>query len=361
MIHFYKLILILILLFELSCSNKKNNSNNIIEYDITDFTSFSSLEGEIIDFYDPLDPVFYYIVRDSLLFIKKKSASPYYIDVYNYKTKKHLWGFASKGNGPYEYLNVSLKYSSITHDYIILHDINKQIAGIYNLDSLLLIRSNYKPQIIQLPRHTTEIAILDSLYILGYNNYSLSSKQYNNKVPCLFRIEIKNQNITGIESFNYDSLYFTANVTGGQILVSPDANIIWVIHKFNNKIDIYDKNLHHINSLIGPHNIEPKYILREDGKHVSFKETYLTFLNCFTNNNEIYIIYLGAFDLPINESYIKPVHILKYSWSGELLDCYYLDRYLYNISIDSHNKYIYGTSVSKSYNEYPLLIKYELY
>ncbi len=130
---------------------------------------------------------------------------------------------------------------------------------------------NYKPRQISLPRYTKDVAILDSNSLLEYNFYYLKSEKISNDITPIFKIKTDKQLDDRIDSTK--TKFFTANVSGADILVSPLKDYIWSVNHYEDKIDVFNKDLLFIKSFIGPDNITPKYI-NNDENHISFSHAY---------------------------------------------------------------------------------------
>lgn len=320
-----------------------------------DFRNDSSLVGEVIEFNTPLHPLSYTIIRDSLIFVTNWDGHPYFIEVYNLNTKSHVTSIARKGNGPNEVLSCYLHYRT-SKDYFYVHDILKQNVIKYNIDSALVLGNSYSPLQIQVPGYTKDLAFLNSGGIVGLNSYYFETEKIKNDVPPLFLVSnVKNDNAEVEENY---AKYFTTNVSGGYLLVSPTTDNIWIVDRYKDKINIYNKDQKLIKSLVGPDVIKPEYTIRE-GNAVSFKRQYSGYLSCFYTEDAVYLNYMGVNGISNDENYRKPVELLKFSWSGELLYRYKLDKYIFTTSIDKDEKYLYGTHFN-SPDEYPQLIRYTL-
>lgn len=78
----------------------------------------------------------------------------------------------------------------------------------------------------------------------------------------------------------------------------------------------------------------------------------------FNNKKKyIYIIYEGNENF--NPDALSPVEVFKLDFDGNLLCNYKLDRHISTVSVDSEEKYLYGTSRSSITGE-GTLVRYNL-
>jgi hypothetical protein len=338
-----------------SCSEKEKPAGY---FDRNDFKDSTALSGEVIDFAPLNDAAFYDVVRDSLLFICTFKGDPYYIEVYNLNTHQKLAQIAPRGNGPGEFLGCYFRYDTNLDDYFSLYDVVAKRAAVYSIDSVLARGMKYIPRQVQLPDGTLNIATLASDTLLGYNFYHFNNGEIVNKADCLLKIAVNDDSASKINCRGEGDL-FTANVSWAGIFPSPETDQIWVADYYKDKIDIYDRNLKLIKSMVGPDLIEPEYTIKND-IHVSFKKKlYQGYYDGFYAKNSIYLLYHGLNGIPGNESYRKIEEVFQISWKGELLHRYKLDRYVYSITLSQDEKYLYGTSDDNP-TQMPQLVRYKL-
>lgn len=311
----------------------------------------------MISFNASLKPLNYTIIKDTLLFVTNWEGTPFYIEVYNLKSMQNICNIARRGKGPNEFLSCDLNYRTNDTNYFYVYDIVKQCVAKFDIDSVLARGALYAPKQIPLPRYTKDVAFAEQEEIIGYNNFYFENGTLTNNVAQIFTLkEARNANDS---IFNVlQPKYFSANVSGGYIFVAPSEDMIWVVNRYTDRIDIYNKRLVFLKLLVGPDIIKPEYKIRDN--QISFRgRYYIAYLSGFFTKDAVYLIYIGVDGVPQDENYRKPVEIFKFSWAGELLYRYELDKYLFTISIDKHGKYLYGTYF-KSPSDYPELIRYEL-
>jgi hypothetical protein len=343
------------------CSTHHHNTDKIKIFTRKDFVKDTTLKGTLVGFHTSAYPLNYTVIRDSLIFVTNWHGDPWYVEIYNLHSKQLIRQIARKGDGPNEFLSCRLIYSNPSDDYFLLYDLVKQSASKYSIDSVCLSKSVVPMETIALPRCTKDIALYDTTTLIGYNSYFFQSGKYQNKVPALFAVNSAAQtrdDINKIDSIN--AKFFTANVSGGYILVSPSSDQIWSVRHYEDRIDIFDKKLQLVRSIVGPDRIRPLYEVKEDNS-ISFRDHkyYRAYYPCAYTKNAVYMIYLGHNGISGDGKIEKPVEIFKIDWSGKLLCRYKLDKYVYAFSIDKNEENIYATATDK-FGNYPLLLKYKL-
>jgi hypothetical protein len=231
----------------------------------------------------------------------------------------------------------------------------------YNIDSVLEIGENYKPNHFKGEGYAKGITEFDEDYFVFFNKLFIYDKQFSNKdIRILYKKEKMNYLELDNKIFSYN--YYPANVTGGDIYLSKFRDSIFVSHYCDDRIDILNKDLNVIKSLKGPDDLEPKYsrmhsmpkmILHADNKR------WQGYCEGFYTDDAIYLLYDGTNGEPKEIKETKKSEVFKISWSGELLHHYILDTYVYIITLDSENKYIYGCKL-ESRTGVPSLVRFEL-
>lgn len=341
------LIVIIIVLLLYSCTSKNRSSNNDnntkqIELSRLDFPDSTKLIGQNIKFDSLISPYSFYVLRDSLLLVEYMDANPFYMELFNLNTQNRIAGLMRRGKGPYEALSASFTsniYNYSNSNEIWTYDIvMKRVSG-FNIDSLLHNKESYFPKQIDLPRYSLEFSKMNDSCFICFNSYYINDRKFNNKVDEIFRYKPSNE-----ESVELTGKYFTFNVTGGYVLIAPQDDRILIPHFYEDRISIYNKELELIKILTGPDMIEPQYRLKGEN-HVSFiprKEYRGYYPSCHTNNS-IYIIYVGLNGIDSAINFRRPVEVFKFDWDGNPVKRYIMDRYIYDISISSDEKVLYGT------------------
>ncbi len=297
------------------------------------------------------------LICDSLIIAENSKAYPYYFGIYNLKTKDLLVEFAMRGKGPGEFL--SAKYLSNTYDYtnkeyFHIVDVVSQKVSIFNLDSLLNFKDDYSPSQFKLPDGMMNFSPLTNGSYVFYNSFFLDNKQYSNQNDQIFLFDIRSEKLH-IENFKY----FTPNVSSAYVLVSRDRDRIFIADGHKDVIDIYNKELQHIQTIKGPDFFDPQVFLRFSNQ-ISFMPGTEDggYYPCYSTKDFVYLIYRGPKDLHNPEIEWPPVEVFKFDWNGNPIDRYVLDRFIYTISVSSDEKEIYGTSYNSIGD--PVLVRFSL-
>lgn len=323
------------------------------------FDSISNVNMEVLSFDKPLDPALFYVIKDSLILVRNWQARPYYLAFYNMKNKELMFEFVKRGRGPNEWLSASVSYNSNFDNGFVLRDIHTNEAAIFNIDSLLMFKASYSPQRYKIPDFTKgDIVVIDSCDWLCFNLYHTGFMNFRNKVKsCLYPINVCNNQ--DFDDEIRENKYFTHNVAGGFIAVSPDKSRILVFYEHLNMIEVFNNNIELIKRLRGPEAFKPELkIIDIETNFVGFDKRTQTFGHCFYNQKFIYVIYKGIDGLEKK----MPTEVFKLNWNGDFLHRYILsdgnDIELQNLFIDLKDEYLYGT-VSDSKN-YPQLVRFKL-
>lgn len=323
------------------------------------FDSISNVNVEILSFDTPLHPLIFDVIRDSLVLVQNWKGEPYYLALYDLKSKEVLFEFAKKGRGPGEWLSASISYQSTYDNGFVLRDVHTNDAAFFNIDSLLLLREAYSPQKYKIPDFTKgDIVVIDSCKWVCFNLFHIGSGQFANETRnCLYPIDVCNSQDFDDEIRKHQ--YFTHNITGGSIAVSPDKSRILVFYKHLNMIEIFNKDFELIKKLNGPEVFIPELNIRDpEFNSVGFKKRVETYGKCFYNQRFIYVIYKGKDGLEKS----MPTEVFKLNWNGDLLHRYILseehDVELQNLYLDSNEQYLYGTV--SNWKEYPQLVRFKL-
>lgn len=339
----------------------KNDTEKEFYFNRLSFDSISNLNAEIIDFDTPLNPMVFNIIHDSIILVQNWEGRPYFLSLYDMKSKKLIFEFIKRGRGPNEWLSASATHKSNYDNGFVLRDIHTNEAAHFDIDSLLLLGNSYSPKRFHVPDFAKgDIIILDSCKRLCFNLYHMGKNRSlsNSTESCLYPFDICNNQQSFDEEIEKHK-YFTYNVTGGFIALSPDKSRIIVFYKHLNLIEIFNENFDLIKRLNGPMTFNPELEIRDyEFNAVSFKKRTYTYGQCFYTFKSIYVIYKGLDGLKKN----MPTEVFKLDWEGNLLHRYILsaefDIELQNLCIDSKEEYLYGTV--SNWKEYPQLVKFKL-
>lgn len=352
----------LLLITMLCCKDTTSKiDKETIFFNRNDFQEQISLSHPDTIMTEALNPLFHYIIRDSLVLVSNKDDSQTFKCGLYSITGEMICEFAPKGSGPYEFVSASIKVDSNNTDTFHIEDAVQKKLWIYNIDSLISRKHTYQPSGINIPRSVINYCLYTDNTLVGYHFWYCDNEKYNNNIPPLAMYRYDQD--TEIKSQKHEYKYFVANITGGLLFTDKKKREIWCANLYQDKIDIYNDSLKIIKSLSGPDQYNIKYAEVDEGTNMGIYfdrdnkyEAYRSY--CLTDKH-IYLLYLAIHDVPYKSNNLPPVEVFKLSWEGELLAVYKLNRYVYSISIDSEEKYLYGTSCN-SYEDMPDFVKYKL-
>lgn len=356
----YSLSVIKILIFlVLGCipGGDDNNLTTIIKRE--DFKKTADLEGEIMELASSSFPRFFTVI-DTLIFVENISPDPFYYHVYGMRSKELIVSFARSGQGPGEFLSCRFSYRADKQDYFYIHDIVAHTTSRYNIDSLISFK-DYKALRHNIPDVIKDYVYLSRDSILGYNHYYLDDDRIRNVVDPLIPLKLKDKYT--VEPFYEGAEFYTYNVSGAYIIFNKKQGLTWQMDHYSDIITIYNSDLHPVKKLVGPDFISTSYIISESNsvgsKENVYKRSYYPVYAC---DKSIYAIYAGINGVPYDKPITKPVEVFKFSWSGDLLERYVLDRFIGNLTVDCDSSVLYGTDVEAANRlaENPKLVKYNL-
>lgn len=346
-----------ILIFSSACTEKSTKAPE--KFNRQDFMQHSALKGKQIQF-DVLadNPGEYYIAQDSLLFVEKRKANPYYIEIYNLHKQTLIQEIARRGKGPNEFLSASYRNKRAYNDTFFIDDVVKSEFSFYSIDSILAGNPNPLKR-VKVPRYTHDCDIFNKDTLVCFNHYYFKSKQFNNDVKPLFFIKLANADNEAKKGLIGN--YYTPNVNSSYVFSSPVNDKIFLFHRHTDKLRIFNKKLELERILQGPDKLEPQYTVRNSASsnHVSFKEGfYSSYYDIRITKSAIYALYSLEIKGQISN---KTSEVFKFDWDGNLIHRYELDKIIFNISLDSDGKYLYSTGYEnvKTYSK-PHLIRYTL-
>lgn len=341
------LALSLIMIILSSCKNSQKNEN-ITHFTREDFKKHTKLTGENIEFDAGLTPFRYYLLKDTLIFVESFKSAPFCYDVYGLKSKKHILSFGKKGKGPFEYLSVDFKHNSNNSDYFSVKDLSAHNISIYHIDSLLLFKDRYIPKRFKIPEPVKDYCMISKDSILAYNDYYFKYRNIQNNVAIpLFKINLNHP--LSNEDYINGSKYYTANASGG--CVAHDSNIkqSYVAYHYEDKFEIYNKNLKLIKRLIGPDNIMPKYQQGSENLIGTENDKYhRAYYDIYLGKNAVFLLYVGYNGVSYEGIMKKNVEVFKIGFDGQLIHHYQLDRLLITCFIDRNEQYLYGSEIDAS-------------
>jgi len=357
------IVLLLVVFIAISSCTQQEESVDRVVFSRETFGSHIYLNNPyeiVID--SLLNPANFIVMNDSVLVVGNQDNCEYLLEIYSLNTRQFLVRFVAKGSGPNEMSTCAVNIHSNASTEFYLQDINTQLYYTVNLDSILknnrlqiLSRFKYSSEILS----TADLCLLDSNHYIGYNMWYLDSKEYGNHISSPLHIYMKNEESKkGINDFEY----FVASINGAHFFKNPLTNDIWAADMHSDVIRIYDDSLTQIRSLEGPDNLKPQYTQKQSNAPINFIAfandlDYRTYSDYFITDKHIYLVYEGNKHSDLKN--LNPVEIFKLDFDGNFICDYKLDRYVYSISIDKSEKFLYCAS-RKSVMEPPVILKYML-
>ena len=346
-----------------SCTNKNNTFSNK-DFFLTEKklpllqqVSFSKVSLPKEEYYDAL----FYVYHDSILIVNKTSQlDTYCIELVNLNNGNAIGKYLRRGNGPNEVLNlIVLNYQNRLN----ITDIQKEQVIIFNIDSAICARNNYKPIIKKMNNFFFRHDILTDSSIIIYNPWHLSNcgNLANEKIP---ELEIINLN-----DLNYkipkDALY-TANEADAFVVSNIKKNRLFLAYRKYPLFSFLDFDLDTIKIIKGPETIKRKnykYKILEGEICNKIRNTYSSFT--YSTDNYLFVCtnrICGFYPKSIEEhkriiNNNKP-ELFKFDWDGNLIARYQMPKNFVNLSFSEDSNTLYMTA--KDENDELCLYKAQL-
>ena len=242
-----------------SC-NKLPEKGNIYYFTRADFPDSIHVKLDTIPISPKiLNPISFYVLRDSLLLVRNAQNADYMVEIYNLNTRQPVLKTAHRGRGPKEVLGGFIYYRSES-GYFLFHDMISRRFLKYDIDSLLANGENYHPLIQDTPPEAVDVALMDSNRFVFYDDRYLENKEFSNELP-----ELGVENLNSKAKYSAKKFkYYAGTVNGGKIYVSPDCSKIFVFSINDDKINIYDGRFVLQKTLKGPVNHLPEYTIQKN-------------------------------------------------------------------------------------------------
>ena len=359
-------------------TNGCRQENEVISFTRADFPKSITLENpQLVKLEIDSTTMFpwrYEVLRDSLIIVNNRWHEKSFIDVYSLMDGHFMFHLAPKGRGPCEFTWAKFRMDTGDENIFYIDD------GTYNytidLDSTLLksqvhIINNFMYYRANETHLYTDIAILSDSEFVAYNLWFVDDFGFNNGVPPLIKYSIGKTD-TEYEG-NYK--YFPGNVNEVKLIQSPKRDMIWLADVYRPQIKIYNDSLKLVRTINGPDNyIAPIMELPSDLTILVFQEgkECLTYDEYTFTDEYVYIIYQRIRDVSYYALYgsdesnglpqidLPPSEIFQFTWDGQPVARYQLDRYARSISLSKDGKSIYVSSVTKM-GEEAVLYRYDLF
>jgi hypothetical protein len=340
---------------------EKNVESNrlFLREDFKETRILSNPEEIVIE--DMLYPASFRIMDDSLLLASNQPVCESLLEVYSLNTLKLVKQLVKKGSGPGEMLSCDLGLHSNQTEEFFVRDLNSNTCYVVNWDGLLRqprFESSSHFHVSSEVSMGADICLMPNNRYVGCHMWYLEDRDFSNVESPLLNLH---RGYDGGKSMG-DYPFMVASVNGSLLFIHPVTNRLWSLDMHRDMIRIYNDSLKQVASLAGPDNFSPTYTKRAINAPVAFvtfadEKYYSSYIDYYLTDKHIYLVYQGTEHF--NPKALSPVEIFKMDFSGNLLCIYKMDRYVYSISLDSSEEYLYCASRT-SLEEPPVLLKYKL-
>ena len=334
----------------LSCNvNNKSFFVNTETFDFNDLET-SMLEGVVLKFNDTIWNPVDITLKDTLLFLKNRSAE-YIYDIYNLNNNTKINECFNIGQGPNDFIFPLIVQSMDTNVWIYDKDLAK--LNEYKVSNLLVSKAPLSiKNIIFKKNSSTNVAVLSDGTILASVNLLPRGgfDYYNHEGLFLDSIggfpEFTSGKLSDMEKVMFLRHDFATNMT----------DRIFLSYSFTDLIEVYDFHGKCIKRMQGPHQHQLIMNLRSTGEYVSAglvsDKTYKCYSRPVYAGEEVFVLYFGE----LADSYeSRNYKIIVFNWDGKPLRMYELDTHLFAFTVDYKNRIIYGITNSPEY----MIIKFD--
>ena len=352
---------LIVFLFLVGCQSR-NKMNGEMCFSRTDFKETKVMgDPEEIVIEDLLYPASFRVMYDSVLVVGNQPVCDFQLELYSLKTLKPIKQLITKGNGPNEMFSCALMLHTNQDKPFYLQDSNTGVCYVTDMKSLMtnatftpIEKFRYSSEVL----NTTDICLMGDNRYVGYHMWYLEDKNFSSVESPLSYYTYNDNSGKGMQDFPY----FVASVTGARLFKNPKTGHIWTLDLYRDRVQVYDDSLKVVASMEGPDRFVPSYAKLAVNAPVSFVTFedglyYAAYTDYYLTDKHLYLVYQGT--KSFNPTKLPPVEIFKLDFDGNLLCNYKFDRYVYSISVDSKEKYLYVAS-RKSVEEPPVLLRYEL-
>lgn len=289
--------------------------------------------------------------KDSTLYVLDLHARNHYCFRLSYPNLKFEESFASKGNGPEEFLSVeNIRLNNRGMVYLL--DANKEAISIYSLKEDSVLKKVKLPK--ELMRSLDFALLNDSLFaVTDYTGkYRIHIVDDNGNIQQqLFRIPTKKEKDSNISDVAL------AQAWRSFIDYNPNNKILAIATQLGQVIEIYDLKTNKIINILYGKFGEPKFAYQGGN---AIPNGIMGYSDIHVGNDAIYTIFWGTsfkdiqkdpFNIPQGGNIIQ-----VFSLEGKPLKQYILDRYITGFSINENNGKLIGLDV----NNEQQLIEYQL-
>jgi hypothetical protein len=317
------------------------------------FKDYDELTSNSVNIVDSISFRYPFRVRqkDTTLYVLDLHGRQFYCFQLFYPNIANKKKFASKGNGPEEFLSVeNIRLSSSGDIYLL--DANKETISIYNTNEDSIKKEIKLPD--ELLRSLDFALINDSLFAIAdyTGKCRINMVDINGKIQQkLFQIPTKKY-----KDVSYSKIVL-AQAWRSFIDYNPGNGILAMATQLGQVIEIYDlKKNEIVNILFGKYG-EPEFTNLES---YAIPNGIMGYSDIQVGNDAIYTVFWGT---PFKDIQRDPFNTLEggdmiqvFSLTGIPLQQYHLDKHIVGFSVDEKNKKLTGLDV----NNENQIVEYQL-
>jgi hypothetical protein len=317
-------------------------------------------DPEEIVFEDLLNPAAFYVMYDTLVVVQNQPNCDHLIEMYSLTGRTPVGQFAQKGGGPDDFVSCTCFVPAGNDSVIYALDQDKETYSIINVPLTLSEKRLHISRRFRYSRELhpqTEIIPAGEAHYIGYNFWYVNSDKYSNKVPALKKYAIpKPDDYSGEQHQFTDYSHFVAEVNTARLALNPRTKQIWFFDGHQDRIDIYNDSLQVVRTISGPDHYRVSYDAVKSNipvSYVTFSEgkAYRAYSGYTVTDKYIYVIYEGVNGVAFNPEDLQPVEVFRFDPEGNLVCSYKLDRFIYTVSVDSKDRYLYCTARTSAMDE----------
>ena len=350
------------ILFILSaCSTDKQEASNSLVFTREDIPLHQILANpERIELEDTFnDPFAYWLIQDSLVLVNNVPHNDnFLIEIFSLNTRKPILALGKIGNGADEFGGCECLVPSSQSPVFYIKDAGKSMFYVIDISETLKTQElaitqkfHYNSAEIH-PQ--TDVCLLNKQEYAGYSMWYLNDSTFKNDVPeiKIYPTEELNTNAAPQMSFMEQYKYFVADVNGAN-LIRVANNRIWLAEKHQDRIRILNDSLQVLKTIIGPDNYHLEYENQKSNipmPFITFKQgkSYLSYAAWTLTDHSVYFIYQNLNGKKFNPEQLPISEIYCFDKEGNPKYSYSTDRCILNLSIDSHEEYIYAATRTSS-------------
>lgn len=297
-----------------------------------DFTNDVKIDGALIR------QIFPY--NDNLIFHDLNVTKNHFFHQYSFKEKKIISSYIKKGTKNGESLG-GFKSGIYNSNTIWLHDLPLRKLVMAKISNTTIKKDTSEFNQIKLPHHYYSVQMLDSITLFGFG-----SNNTKDKLQLLKLNSLKNE-INLFDTFtncpNNIPYYAWKKAYEGILYAKPNNEKLVVAYIYTDKIEIFDLKTNKSILVNGPENFEPDFtpIMKYGFQDIILeKKTKFGFVNGFTTDKYIYLLYSGKSIFGKNADQTNFIYV--YDWSGKPIELLHFKQNISAFAILNNDSEIYA-------------------